>query len=99
VVGGKESYVTVGVSQSYSVTLPTSVGVIEQRMECPRHLYASVKEGDVCGRMLFLCDTNNDGTQEIIGEIPLIAQYAVEKYTPRLTLWQRFWLWLRSLFS
>ena len=99
VVGGKESYVTVGVSQSYSVTLPTTVGVIEQRMECPRHLYASVKEDDVCGRMLFLCDTNNDGTQEIIGEIPLIAQYAVEKYTPRLTLWQRFWLWLRSLFS
>ena len=99
VVGGKESYVTVGVSQSYSVTLPTSVGVIEQMMECPRHLYAPVKEGDVYGRMLFVCDTNNDGTREIIGEIPLIAQYTVEKYAPRLSLWQRFLLWLRSLFS
>ena len=99
VVGGKETYAIVGISQTYSVTLPTTVGVIEQTVECPRHLYAPVKEGDVCGRMLFLCDTNNDGIQEIIGDIPLIAQHKVEKYAPHLNLWQRFLLWWQRLFS
>lgn len=99
VVGGKESYVTVGVTQSVSVTLPLGSGVIEQTIECPRHIFAPVKEGDICGRMLFFCDTNNDGIQETIGEIPLIAKYSIEKYSPRLSLWQRFWLWLRGLFS
>ena len=99
VVGGKETYVTVGVSQNYSVTLPINAGVIEQTVECPRHLYAPLNQGDICGRMLFLCDTNNDGSKEIIGDIPLIAQYKVEKYSPRLSLWQRFLLWWRNLFS
>ena len=99
VVGGKESYVTVGVTQSVSVTLPLGSGVIEQIIECPRHIFAPIKEGDICGRMLFFCDTNNDGIQETICEIPLIAKYSIEKYSPRLSLWQRFWLWLRGLFS
>ena len=99
VVGGKESYVLLGVSQEVSVTLPQGVDVIEQAIECPRHIFASVKAGDVCGRMLFYCDTNHDGVQEIIGDIPLVAQYSVEKHLPRLPLWQRFLLWWRTLFS
>ncbi len=99
IVGSKETYVMLGVSQQVSVTLPLGVGVIEQTIECPRHLYAPVKAGDICGRMLFLCDTNNDGIKETVGEIPLIAQYGVEKYSPRLSLWQRFLLWWRGLFS
>lgn len=99
IVGGKETYVLLGVDQQVSVTLPLGAGVIEQKIECPRHLYAPVKEGDICGRMLFLCDTNNDGVKEIIRDIPLIAQYGVEKYSPRLSLWQRFLLWWRGLFS
>ena len=99
VVGGKETYVTLGINQDTSVTLPIETGVIEQTIECPRYLYAPIKTGDVCGQMLFLCDTNNDGMKEIIKEIPLIAQYSVEQYSPRLSLWQRFLLWLRGLFS
>ena len=99
VVGGKETYVLLGVAQQVTVTLPLGAGVIEQKMECPRHLYAPVKEGDVCGRMLFLCDTNNDGIKETIKEIPLIAQYSIPKYSPRLSLWQRILLWWQGLFS
>ena len=99
VVGGKEAYVTLGIEQSVSVTLPLGVGVIEQTVECPRYLYAPTSEGDVCGRMLFLCDTNDDGIKEIVREVPLIAQYGVEQYSPRLSLWQRFLLWWRGLFS
>lgn len=99
VVGGKETYVTLGVEQSVSVTLPIGCGVIKQTIECPRLAYAPINEGDACGRMLFFCDTNNDGIKEKIADIPLIAQYDVPKYPPRLTLWQRFLIWWRGLFS
>ena len=99
ITGGKEPYVMLGVTQSVSVTLPQGVGVIEQTIECQRHVFAPIKAGDICGRMLFLCDTNNDGTRETIGEVPLVAQYDVPAYSPRPSLWQRFLLWLRGLLS
>ena len=99
VVGGKETYVTLGVAQSVSVTLPIGCGVIEQTIECPRPVYAPLEEGDVCGRMLFFCDTNNDGIKEKIADIPLIALYDVPKYPTHLSLWQRFLIWWRGLFS
>ncbi len=98
-VGGKETYVMLGVEQEVSITLPIGIGVIEQTIECPRHTFAPIKAGDTCGRMLFYCDTNNDGVREMIEEIPLIAQYDAPKYSPRLSLWQRFLLWWRGLFS
>lgn len=99
VVGGKEPYVVLGVEQEASVTLPAAVGVIEQTIECPRHAFAPVKAGDICGHMKFWCDTNNDGVKELIGDVPLVAKYDTQKYSTRLTLWQRFLLWWRGLFS
>ena len=99
VVGGKEPYVMLGVEQAVSITLPVGVGVIEQTVECPRHVFAPVKQGEICGRMHFWCDTNNDGIWEIVGDVPLIAQYDAPQFLPRLSLWQRFLLWLRGLFS
>ena len=99
VVGGKEAYAMVGVSQSASITLPIGSPVIEQTVECPRHIFAPVQKGEVCGRMIFWCDSDNDGVKEIIKEIPLSAQYDVEKDSPRLTLWQRFLRWWQELFS
>jgi D-alanyl-D-alanine carboxypeptidase/D-alanyl-D-alanine carboxypeptidase (penicillin-binding protein 5/6) len=99
VVGGKESYTVLGVAESASVTVPVNSPVIEQSVECPHHLYASVNAGDICGRMLFLCDTNGDGVKEIIKDIPLVAQFTVEKNTMRQNVWQRFWQWLKGLFA
>ena len=99
IVGGKESYVTLGVTQSVSVTLPSGSGVIEQTIECPRPIYAPVQDGAVCGRMLFFCDTNNDSTKETIADIPLVALYNVPEYSAHLSLWQRFLLWWRGLFT
>lgn len=98
-VGGKENYVILGVEQEVSVTLPIGIGVIEQTIQCPRYAFAPTLAGDTCGRMLFYCDTNQDGIKEIIKEIPLVAQYDVPKYSSRLSLWQRFLLWWRGLFS
>ncbi len=99
VVGGKESYVLVGVEQSLSVTLLQESGVIEQKIECPRYLYAPIIAGDICGQMLFLCDTNNDGAKETIAQIPLRVLYSMPKHPARLTLWQRFLLWWQGLFA
>lgn len=99
VVGARDSYVVLGVMESYSVTLPRGIGVIEQTIECPRYVFAPIKAGDVCGRMLFLCDTNNDGLKETVGEILFVAQNDAPSYSPRLSLWQRFLLWWRGLFA
>ncbi len=99
VVGGRDAYVVLGVDNATSVTLPRDAGVIEQTIECPRFGFAPIKEGDVCGRMLFLCDTNGDGKKETVGNIPLLAQYDVAKHVPRLSLWKRIALWWRALFS
>ena len=99
VVGGKEPYVILGVEQAFSLTLPQDAGVIESIVECPRYLFAPVSGGEVCGKMVFLCDTNGDGVRETVGEIPLIAQYDVPKHSPRLTLWQRFLMWLQKWFA
>lgn len=99
VVGGKESYVMVGVEQSLSVSLLKESGVIEQKIECPRYLFAPINEGEICGQMLFLCDTNNDGAKETIAQIPLRVLYSVPKHPTRLTLWQRFLLWWQGLFA
>lgn len=98
-VGGKENYVILGVEQEVSVTLPVGIGVIEQTIQCPRYAFAPILAGDTCGRMLFYCDTNQDGIKEIIKEVPLIAQYDAPKYSSRLSLWQRLLLWWRGLFS
>lgn len=99
VVGGKESYAILGVEQAFSLTLPQDVGVIESILECPRYLFATVSAGDICGKIVFLCDTNGDGIRERVGEVPLIAQYDVAKHSPRLTLWQRFLLWWQKCFG
>ena len=99
VTGGKETYVTLGVTQNVSVTLPIGAGVIEQTIECPRPIYAPIEKGDVCGQMLFFCDINNDGIKEEIADIPLIALHDVPKYPTHLSLWQRFLIWWRGLFS
>ena len=99
VVGGKESYVMVGVEKSISVSLLKESGVIEQKIECPRYLFAPISEGDVCGQMLFLCDTNKDGAKETIAQIPLRVLYRVPKLPTRLTLWQRLLLWWQGLFA
>ncbi len=99
IAGGKEPYVMLSVEQALSVTLPIGAGVIEQTLECERYAFAPVNAGDKCAYMLFYCDTNNDGVAELIKKAPLIAQYTVPKNTPRLSLWQRFLLWWRGLFS
>ena len=99
VVGGKEPYVVLGVEQALSVALPVGAGVIEQTVECQRFAFAPINVGDECAYMLFYCDTNNDGTAELIQKVPLVARYHVPKNTTRISLWQRLLLWWRGLFD
>ena len=93
VVGGVNGAVTVSNPQALSVSLPTACGEIQQVVELPRFLYASVAEGEVLGRAIFFCDTNGDGTVERVGEAPLTAQSEVKRQKSKRSFWQ----WLRSL--
>jgi D-alanyl-D-alanine carboxypeptidase/D-alanyl-D-alanine carboxypeptidase (penicillin-binding protein 5/6) len=93
VVGGTSNAVTVSNPLALSVSLPTACGEIQQVLELPHFLYASVSEGEMLGRAVFLCDTNGDGSLETIGEAPLTAQSEVKRQKSNRSFWQ----WLRSL--
>ncbi len=94
VVGGTDSYVMVRNTDTLRLTLPIGHGKVTNTVELPHFEYASVTEGDVLGRVVFRCDTNGDGTAEIVGVADLSACYSVDK-KPR----RGFWAWLRSLFG
>ncbi len=95
VIGGDKTSVTVSNPQALSVSLPTACEKVEQSIELPRFLYASVSEGETVGRVLFFCDTDGDGVREVLGEAPLIAQGSVERQPVK----RGFWQWLCSLFG
>lgn len=98
VVGGERDFVTLSNEESLSVTLPVGYGSIRTVLEAPRFLYAPTKAGEIVGRALFYCDTDGDGQEEIIGELPLITCEAVvpiEKQNGFFALWR----WICGLFG
>ncbi|MBQ7335223.1 MAG: D-alanyl-D-alanine carboxypeptidase [Clostridia bacterium] len=94
-VNGTDAYVMLGNKEALTVTLPAGAGKIERTVEYRRFEYAPIASGDVCGKVVFRCDTDGDGLRETVGEVDLVAQYSVE----RLEVKQSFWDWLLSLFS
>ncbi len=94
-VGGVEAYVLVSNPSDLTVTLPSSHGKISPVIELDRFEFAPVQAGTVQGRVVYLCDTDGDGTEEKIAECPLIAAYDVEKRPQK----KGFWQWLLSLFG
>ena len=92
VVGGEESCVTVRNTDALRVTLPIGHGKVTKTVELPPFEYAPIAEGTVLGRVVFRCDTDGDGTQEVVGIADLVAVDAVAK-VPR----RGFWAWLKGL--
>ncbi|MBR2018834.1 MAG: D-alanyl-D-alanine carboxypeptidase [Clostridia bacterium] len=91
VVGGTDSYVMVSNPSALRLTLPAEHGTISKTLELPRFVYATVRNGEILGKAVYRCDTNGDGTREIIGEVSLIACYSVKQNHPKKSFWQ--WLW------
>ena len=94
VVGGEESCVTVRNTDALRVTLPIGHGKVTKTVELPPFEYAPIAEGTVLGHVVFRCDTDGDGTQEVVGIADLVAADAVVK-VPR----RGFWAWLKGLFG
>ena len=95
VVGGTDSYVMACNVHKLRVTLPKGHGPISQAVELPRFVYAPTYNAESLGKVVLFCDVNGDGSQEIIGEAPLIACYSVTRHTPKKSFWQ----WLLGLFG
>ena len=94
-VGSKDGYVLVHNKDALRITLPTSHGPIRSVVELARFDYAPLPAAATVGRVRFFCDSDRDGTEEEIGQVPLVT--AAE--APARPVRRGFWAWLRSLFQ
>ncbi len=94
-VNGQDAYVMVGNREAKRITLPIGHGEIRHTVEMRRFEFAPVSSGDILGHVVYRCDTDQDGTEEILASVPLTARYAVEVQKKK----SGFWAWLRSLFG
>ena len=94
VVGGNDGYVMLANDEALRITLPKSHGEIVATVEVQRFAYAPVAEGETIGNVVFRCDTDRDGKQEIIASTALNACYGVLQKSPK----KGFLDWIRSLF-
>ena len=97
VVGGKRDAVSLTNDAPLSVTLPVGHGAIRTVIEAPRFLYAPTLSGEAVGRALFFCDTDGDGQEEVIGELPLIVCESVELQSDK-SPFAALWAWICGLF-
>ncbi|MBQ8213132.1 MAG: D-alanyl-D-alanine carboxypeptidase [Clostridia bacterium] len=95
VVGGADSYVLLVNADPLRVTLPKKRDEITVTVEAPHFAYAPVAEGETLGQVVFQCDTDGDGTPEMIAKTTLNTCYSVLRYTPK----RSFWNWLCALFG
>lgn len=95
VVGGTDEYVMIGNTEAQKAILPVHHGSIVVTVEAPRFAYASIREGESLGKVIFLCDVDSNGKLQKIGEAELTAHYSVDKKKVKKSFWQ----WLKSLFG
>ncbi len=95
VVGGSDAYVMLCNREEVTAVLPKDASPTKVRIECRRFEYAEILEGECYARAVFLCDVNNDGICEQVGECPLVAAYTVQKKQTK----NKFWAWITSLFD
>ena len=98
VVGGERDLISLTNESALSITLPVGHGSIRAVTEAPHFLYAPVMTGENIGKAVFYCDTDGDGCEEIIGELPLIACESVSPLHPP-SPFASFWAWICGLFG
>jgi D-alanyl-D-alanine carboxypeptidase/D-alanyl-D-alanine carboxypeptidase (penicillin-binding protein 5/6) len=90
VTGGKEAYVVVHNDRLAAVTLPRKRGAVRCTVELPRFLFATVDQNETVGCLIFWCDTDGDGAEEVLATVPLTTAYAVERKPTKGVLWRLF---------
>lgn len=93
VTGGTAEAVTLCNRNMLRATLPITHGEITYTVEAPHFAYAPIQSGDSVGRIIFRCDTDGDGTVEVISSCELVACETVQKKEQK----KGFWQWLKSL--
>lgn len=93
-VSGVQDYVMVENTDILSVTLPRNHGAIHCTVEIPHFLFAPVTNGQKTGQLRFT-EKQLDGTEQLLGTVPLYAAYSV----PAVTYKRGLWDWIRSLFG
>lgn len=96
--GGKEQYVLLTNTDAAAVTLPSDHGKITCRVQLPHLLFAPIQPNTEIGTLLFLCDTNGDGTSEEIAAVSLYTLYGVDALPPP-SLLERIAAFFRQLFG
>lgn len=91
--GGTDDYVMLCNRDEVRLTLPVGHSEITHTVEAARFEYAPISAGEILGKVVYRCDTDQDGKAEIIAEVPLHACYSVERNTPQ----KGFWAWLKAL--
>ncbi len=94
VVGGTQEETLLCNTEELRVTLPITHGEIRCVIEASHFSYAPIYAGENLGIAVFYCDTDRDGKEERVGELPLIACNTVTKPVKK-----GFLQWLRSLFG
>ena len=92
-VGGTDAYVMLSNRAELRAVLPSAHGTVRREIRTRRFEHAGVHADEILGSVVFFCDTNGDGVEECIGELPLHALYSV----PRVQAKKGFWRWLCSL--
>ena len=95
IVGGIEQSVPLRNTEGLEVILPIDHPPITVTVEMRPFEYAPIRAGEALGAVVYRCDLNGDGTEEVIGTVALNAEYPIECKKQKKTLWQ----WICSLFG
>ena len=95
VIGGKESTIMCTNAGDISAILPSDVSEesITFSFECPRFLYAPVKNGEVVGSVICYADG------EMIGKSDIVTCFDIEAVRPKRNLIQKIFDFFAGLFS
>jgi D-alanyl-D-alanine carboxypeptidase/D-alanyl-D-alanine carboxypeptidase (penicillin-binding protein 5/6) len=94
VVNASNDVVCVRNTEALTLPLPNHRSSITVTVELPRFCYAPLTANEAVGRVVFHCDTDGDGTPEVIGTVAL----RTTEERPQKKQRRRFWQWLCDLF-
>ncbi len=86
--GAEEECVMLQNTESLRVSLPASAPPVRTVIEARRLELAPIEADRAYARVLFYCDTDRDGTEELLGSLPLTATKDVST-AKKPSLWER----------
>lgn len=95
VVGGTDTYTLLCNREALQKVLPAKHGEIRTVIELRQFEYAPIAPDTALGRVVFYCDVDGNGIEEVLGSVSLVSAYGIEQVKVKKSFWQ----WLCSLFG